>query len=269
MDPLRKEEIETIQNRRTETVLRAVLRYPDKDVKTAVSLARKYLRDEEEENLSEEALARLAADDIDLPSGLQASNRDARFGRERHDRGVVESGFGGLVTDNFVAGQREVQVNAGLGENSQTAKKRRLPQAKPAAQESPEGEQPSSRREARRLLTRKAEEQEQEVLSSPVDDDAYSFLDADNPGEPEPVRSLLVPEEDSFWDEDNNDEEEEQEIVLPTRPTERIEQKEYLFDEVTAEEDFDLWALPEDDKPVPRKSNSLDSIMDQFGDIDI
>lgn len=276
MDPLRAEEIKVIQNRRTETVLRAVLRYADKDVNEAVSAARKFLRGEEEEELSEDKLALLAKDEIDFPTGLYAEQRDARFGRQREDRGVIESGFDGLIDSNFIAGEQQIQAKTGLGEHSQAARKRRLPQKAKndpvetveetvEETETPSTPQPTSRREARRLLTRRTQEDE-EVLNTPVDDDAYSFLDEDTEAEATPIRSLLIPEED-FWDDDEDEQNDEQDIPMPTRTIERREIS--LDDDFDDDPDFDLWEIPEDDKPVKKRSNSLDSIMDQFGLEDI
>lgn len=274
MDPLlRAEEIKIIQNRRTETVLRAVLRYADKDVTEAVSAARKFLRGEEDEVLSEEKLAILAKDDIDFPTGLYASQRDARFGRQREDKNMIESGFGGLIDESFIAGERPVEANVGLGEHSQAAKKRRLPQkpTTPTIEEEQEEEtpQPTSRREARKLLAKRKTAQDEEILNTPVDDEAYSFLNEDSNTETEPIRSLLVPEEDEFWDDDEDETVEEQDILLPTRNVERRDTRESIFDDDLDDPDFDLWEIPEDDKPVRKRSNSLDSIMDQFGLEDI
>lgn len=264
IDPLRKEEIETIETRRTEAVLRAVLRYANQDVATAVSSARKYLRDEEDYEV-EDVDGLLAQDDIDFPLSVRADQRDARFGRTRDEGSLLSDDV--LIADDFVAGQESSATPSRLGEYSQSAKKRRIPTNRRVPQRS----QPLSRREAReqeRLRNQQDPIDEPETPSilptKTVDDSAYDFLDEEtNITDSIPTqKSLLVPEEDDFWDESAS--EEEKEIHVPTRATETQE----TIDEEDDEDYGDLWTLPEEDTSIPRKrSGSINNVLDQLGDL--
>lgn len=264
IDPLRKEEIETIETRRTEAVLRAVLRYANQDVATAVSSARKYLRDEEDYEV-EDVDGLLTQDDIDFPLSVRADQRDARFGRTRDEGSLLSDDI--LIADDFVAGQESSATPSRLGEYSQSAKKRRIPTNRRVPQRS----QPLSRREAReqeRLRNQQDPIDEPETPSilptKTVDDSAYDFLDEEtNITDSIPTqKSLLVPEEDDFWDESASEEEEE--IHVPTRATETQE----TIDEEDDEDYGDLWTLPEEDTSIPRKrSGSINNVLDQLGDL--
>lgn len=269
---LTEQEIELIKERRTETVLRAVMRYIDEDVATAVSKARLFLRDEEVDEV-EDVKGLLAQDEISFPSSVSARERDARFGRERQDNTLLSDTD--LLSSDFNVHQDMPTALLPRPVSAPAAGSRRIPKKKGTP--APSGEsQPRSRREARRQAENQAQPVEERTprlilpATNQVDDSAYDFLD-DELDVQENVeashKSLLIPDDDDFWDAE--DEQQDDQVEVPTKEQAPPAQETYDEYEEDEDEDFsDLWTLPEEDKQTTKKSSSsMSNILDQLGDL--
>lgn len=257
-DPLRKQEVEIIQARHTEKVLRAVLRYSEKDVATAVSFARRYLRDEmPEEDMSEmdELLAR--DNDLDIPDTVLAQNKDARFGNIPTSASLLDSDS--LVDDSFLSDPTPVA-------KPERSVRREEPQEAPDEPQRRKRSLPSSTPKAapqRRRETIPDPEPEPTVEAIPVAEEEFDFLDEPN-NEPSGA-SLLVPESLSdVWDDTP---EEEEETFIPKR---REPKSTFTAQEDDSDDDIvdlaDMWSLSGESKKEPRKhSQSLGGLLDDLG----
>lgn len=205
-DPLRKEEIKIVQDRHTETVLQAVLMFSEDNVGTAVSKARKFLRDElEETQINEKYRDLLLQDDIPVPDSVLSENRNPRFGK-RTER--TESLLGD--TDGFLS---EMSSDQPIHEQKpfslpvQEEKKRNtpLPQRKESLPSSRKEKRSNSQTEKqiRAQEIRDAKEEEySRTATTPASETDYDFLDSE---EVEQTKSLIIPEDTGWddWDEDD------------------------------------------------------------------
>lgn len=246
-DPLRKEEIKIVQERQTEAVLQAVLMYTEENVSTAVSKARRFLRDEVEETVVDERYKDILLQDdiLSVPDSVLSQNRNPRF-KDKPSNNTLLGGD----EDDFLSElsssdepKRKSPTKAPDpfpdGENEPLVALSDKPKPLPSKTTSSNSSQRSRRETRNNNLSQKkirAQEmrearEEEYILNStaPADDDDYDFLDS----EPESTTSLLIPE-NSGWDEW---EEEEAEDDIPKRTDNRSNMSKPNF--IATEEDED------------------------------
>lgn len=230
-DPLRKEEIKIVQERQTEAVLQAVLMYTEENVSTAVSKARRFLRDEVEEAVVDERYKDILLQDdrLSVPDSVLSQNRNPRL-QDKPSNNTLLGGDDDDFLSEFSSSstpERKAPVVAPNPfpdtENEPLVALSDKPKHLPS-KSAPSNSQQISRRETRsdnlsqkkiRAQEMREAKEEEYILNStaPADDDDYDFLDS----EPESATSLLIPE-NSGWDEW---EEEEAEDDIPKRTENR------------------------------------------------